>query len=202
MLTENSPIGMLTLSSMASVVIDFYPLGTYQDPLYEIKEYVTMCNRRSKVRDKNIIICNSSPWSDMVLSDPTILDKTSHDRHQDVFELKQQIYTLCGWAPDVIINIYDKAPDPRWRKRISLLCDSDPELTVVSLNASDPNFSKNLCDAIDTLAYTDQQQRRDTAIADRDEDEDEDEDGEDPMSRQRRLNRWPNLGDEMLSKSY
>jgi hypothetical protein len=209
LLTENAPIGMLAVSSMESVVVDFHPVGTYTDPLYEIEEYLNLCQnkphcirvqpsltqslptrlgtvpnptpnpgydggiisnrpRRQGRRGRQgrdrfpdwhkrrwVTICNNTPWSDMVLSNPEIQpDQSRHKRQQETFGIKKKIYNLCGWSPDAIINIYDKTPDKKWRLRVEALSKSDPTITIVSLNANDPKFNQNIIDTIHMLIDT------------------------------------------------
>ena len=59
LLTENSPIGMLALSSYELTIIDFFPLGRYEDPVLDINDYIDMCNK--ELYDKATHIYNKSP---------------------------------------------------------------------------------------------------------------------------------------------
>lgn len=190
LLTENSPIGMLTLSSMRSVMLDCYPMGSYEDPLYEIQEYLNLCQKHTRRRramtsqslpahlDEHLVpvrvgtgtsptdrypdwhkqrwisLCNNTPWSDMVLSNPDLpptITRPRHDRQRDTYKIKQSIYNICGWAPDAIINIYNGTPDLRWRDKLCALTDDDPDITIISLNALDPKFATNLEDTVHNL---------------------------------------------------
>lgn len=152
LLTENSPFGMLALSSVERIIIDFDPLGRYEDPLFDVSDFMDLCTR-CEYSDKVIHICNKSPWSDLVWSHPeTVQKKYSYgEKQQELYNLKYKIYKTCGWKPDAIINIYDKTPDSRWRTKLDLLTQDDPNITIVGINASDPKFSKNLLDAIKML---------------------------------------------------
>jgi hypothetical protein len=200
LLTENSPIGMLALASVDSITVDFYPLGTYEDSLYEIKAFLHLCKQQQRptpslfttqslpahlsvsgteptfVRSKRIngkrgrdrfptwhkkrwvTICNNTPWSDMILSDPVLVaNPTSvphHQRQKDIYDIKKQIYEQCGWAPDAIINIYDNAPTEKWRAKVKLLRKNDQDITIISLNANDPKFTKDIVDAVHMLVDT------------------------------------------------
>ena len=152
LLTENSPIGMLHLASVKGVLTDFFPVGTYHDELYELEDYVKLCARQDY--DNAIMVCNKSPWSDWIWSNPNPdlgLFLKIPPKQQDVYQLKGQIYALCGWKPDAIINIYDGTPDQKWRKRVTALSLMDPELPIISLNMSDPKFSKNIVETIQSL---------------------------------------------------
>lgn len=193
LLTENSPIGMMTLASMKSVMLDCYPVGSYEDPLYEVQEYINLCQKRTQKqhvtnrssqslpahlsstdlpsisshlpgntadrfpdwhRQRWVSLCNNTPWSDMVLSNPSLsptIMKPRHGRQRETYRIKQSIYDICGWAPDAIINIYNGTPDPKWRARLCALTDDNPEITVISLNALDPKFATNLEDTVHNL---------------------------------------------------
>ena len=147
LLTENSPIGMLSLSSIERVIVNFFPLGSYKDPLYEISDYTKLCIR--KLIPNAINVCNNTPWSDMIWSNPALdLVTVGHDRQKDVYELKTTIYQVCGWKPDVIIDIYDKKPNSMWKKKVDALIQHDPNVMVISINASDPKFTKNIVDIV------------------------------------------------------
>jgi hypothetical protein len=150
LLTENSPIGMLSLSSMERAIINFFPLGIYEDPLYETGDYLDLCVR--KLIPNAINVCNNTPWSDMIWSNPELVDESTaaprHDRQSDVYALKQKIFKVCGWKPNVIIDIYDKKPSAKWKAKVEALIRHDSNITVISLNASDPKFSKNIVDAV------------------------------------------------------
>jgi hypothetical protein len=152
LLTENSPFGMLALSSVEHVIIDFCPLGRYEDPLFDASDFMDLC-MKSEFSKQAIHICNKSPWSDLVWSHPETVEKkySYQEKQQELYNLKFKIYSACGWKPDAIINIYDKAPDSRWRNKLDLLSRDDPNMTIVGINASDPNFTKNLLSAIKML---------------------------------------------------
>ena len=151
LLTENSPFGMLALCSVEHVIVDFYPLGIYQDPLYDVSDFMDLC-MKSKISNA-LHICNKSPWSDLVWSHPESVEQkyAYGEKQQELYNLKLKIYNICGWKPDAIINIYDKSPESRWRAKLEILSRDDPNMTIVGINASDPNFNKNLLDAIKML---------------------------------------------------
>lgn len=151
LLTENSPIAMLTLSSMEGAIINFFPLGIYTDPLYEISNYLDLCNHI--VIPRAINICNNTPWSDMIWSQPKslALAESKHDRAGDVLALKKKIYNACGWKPNAIINVYDGVPCAKWRAKIYALTQDDVDITVINLNAADPKFARNIVDAVEML---------------------------------------------------
>jgi len=154
LLTEDAPSGMLMLSAIETigggggggsgtggsmaVVTDFYPTRNYQDPLCCIEDYLKMCD--SVNYEGAVVACNNSPWSDLVWS------RGSED--VVLTRIKERIYRLCGWAPDAIVNIYNKAPCAEWRSKVSKLRSANPDITVVSLDASDPKFNRNIVDAI------------------------------------------------------
>lgn len=159
MLTENSPIGLLHLASVEGVITDFFPVGRYHDELYEIKEYVKLC--ASKAYLNAIMVCNKSPWTDWIWTHPGFQVQVQAQsqaqteaqvaRQQELYDLKGDLYKLIGWKPDIVINIYDKHPDPKWYQRVQALSATDPDITIINLNASDPKFSKNLLETIETL---------------------------------------------------
>lgn len=150
LLTENSSIGMLHLSSMEPfqeqiVITDFHSLGRYNDPLLDIEDFIKLCNTATYT--DAICIVNKSPWSDMIWSKET-QDSETQTTCADVHRIKLALYDICGWQPDAVINIYDKKPSSIWRARLAMLTESDPNITIVSLNADDPKFAKNIVDAV------------------------------------------------------
>jgi hypothetical protein len=153
LLTENSPVGMLHLSSVEGVITDFFPYGTYHDELYELKDFVKLCSH--KEYDNAIMISNNSPWSDWIWTNPDpvlgLFQRPPPPNQQDVYELKGHINELCGWKPDAVINICDTKPDPIWRAKIQALSLADPNLTIICLNASDPKFAKNIIETVRML---------------------------------------------------
>lgn len=145
MLTENSPLGMLTMSTVEHVIINFYPVRVYENNdqanLAEIHDYVKMCKCQWKRESgRRIFVCNNSPWSDMLLS------------HGELQAVKRDIYELAGWKPDCIINIYDKRSSDRWRKIIELLGGTG-EVTIINIDANEPNFDENLKNAVEQLLW-------------------------------------------------
>jgi hypothetical protein len=153
LLTENSPVGMLHLSSVDDVLTDFFRIGTYHDPLYELKDYLRLC-LRPDYKDA-VLVCNKTPWSELIWNDPDpllgLFPDGATDKEKDMHEVKGLIYDMSGWKPDAIINIYDEKPSEKWRKRINALSVSDSSIIIVSLNASDPKFSKNIMEALRML---------------------------------------------------
>lgn len=151
LLAENAPVGMLHLASVEGVITDFYPVGIYHDELYELKDFVKLCARPTGTEYSNaIIVCNKTPWSDWIWTNPTIAPRSTSTgtKQQDLYELKGQIYQFTGWKPDAVIHIYDKSFDPIWRQRVADLSRSDPDLPIIGLNSSDPKFSQNIIETI------------------------------------------------------
>lgn len=148
LLTENAPIGMLHLGSVEYVITDFFPVGIYHDELYEIKDFIKLCNRTDY--PMATMICNKSPWTDMIWSDP-MLGYGQSPRQSDLYEIKRHIYTMAGWKPDAVINIYNVKPSDDWRQKLNVLSEADPELTIIGLNAADPNFSRNIIETLKML---------------------------------------------------
>ena len=144
---------MLHLASMEGVLTDFYPVGIYHDVLFELKDYTKLCCKLDY--DNAIHICNKSPWSDWIWSNPNpdlgLFKEDVTDSQKDIYELKGHIYSLGGWKPDAIVNIYDNKPTEKWRNRLKALCLIDPDITIINLNASDQNFSNNIVETLQIL---------------------------------------------------
>lgn len=162
LVTDNSPLGMLTLSTMEMVAINFYPLRIYDDPLYEIKDYLSMCK---KPMISNIInVCNNSPWSDLILSEYNAVDAEDNEQRCIVNGIKREIYDVCGWKPDYILNIYDKKSSDSWREKISVL-SSDTDIPIISLDANDPRFEYNLKESVQMFERGGQKKRKCTMFS-------------------------------------
>lgn len=133
LLLGDYPAAMFLLSSEPGYIINMTPVCRGNTPK-SIESFLDLCSFKD-YSTSSVTIYNDTPWSHLLV--PTDEEGESTRR------IKNKIYKLGGWEPDLIIYVYtpgekDKHP----------LLEHNKDIPVFSTNARDSRLLHNLTSII------------------------------------------------------